>query len=60
MDFHLHFADVGTDEDKRDYVVCYARVRGIGFSTEVDIHRGMEELLRGLRLVRIRNPFSNV
>jgi len=60
MDFHLHFADVGTDEDKRDYEVSYARVRGIGFETEVDIHRGMDELIRGLKLVRIRNPYSNV
>ena len=60
MDFHLHFADVGTDEDKRDYEVSYARIRGIGFSTEVDIHKGMDELIRGLRVVRIRNPYSNV
>ncbi len=60
MDFHLHFADVGTDEDKRDYEVSYARIRGIGFSTEIDIHKGMDELIRGLRVVRIRNPYSNV
>lgn len=60
MDFHVHFADVGTDEDKRDYEVSYARIRGLGFATEIDIHRGMEELLRGLRVVRIRNPYSNV
>ncbi len=60
MDFHLHFADVGSDEDKRDYEVSYARIRGLGFHTEVDIHRGMDELIRGLRLVKIRNPYSNV
>jgi nucleoside-diphosphate-sugar epimerase len=60
LDFHLYFADVGSDEDKRDYEVSYARVRGLGFSLEVDIHRGLAELLAGLRMIRIRNPYSNV
>lgn len=60
LDFHLYFADVGTDEDKRDYEVSYARIRGLGFSLEVDIHRGLGELLSGLRMIRIRNPYSNV
>lgn len=60
LDFHYYFADVGTDEDKRDYEVSYARIRGLGFETAVDIHTGLDELMRGLRLVRIRNPYSNV
>jgi nucleoside-diphosphate-sugar epimerase len=60
LDFHLYFADVGSDEDKRDYEVSYARIRELGFTTEVDIDRGLHELIRGLRMVRIRNPYSNV
>lgn len=60
MNFHLYFADVGRDEDRRDYEVSYARIRGLGFQTEVDIHRGLDELIHGLRLVKVRNPFSNV
>lgn len=60
LKFHHYFAEVGSDEDKRDYEVSYARIRGIGFGLEVDIDRGLDELIGGLRLVRIRNPFSNV
>ncbi len=60
LDFHLYFADVGSDEDKRDYEVSYRRIRALGFSLEVDIHRGLGELLAGLRMIRIRNPYSNV
>jgi nucleoside-diphosphate-sugar epimerase len=60
LNFHLYFADVGSDEDRRDYEVSYARVRKLGFEVEVDIHRGLDELLRGLRMIRIRNPYSNV
>jgi nucleoside-diphosphate-sugar epimerase len=60
LDFHHYFADVGTDEDKRDYEVSYARIRALGYGLEVDIDRGLNELIHGLRMVRIRNPYSNV
>lgn len=60
FNFHLYFADVGSDEDKRDYEVSYARVRALGFETAVDIDRGLDELIHGLRMIRIRNPYSNV
>lgn len=60
LDFHLYFADVGKDEDRRNYEVSYARIRKLGFMTEVDLDRGLGELLAGLRLIRIRNPYSNV
>jgi len=60
LKFHLYFADVGSDEDKRDYEVSYARVRGLGFEVAVDINRGLNELIGGLSHVRIRNPYSNV
>ena len=60
MNFHLYFADVGKDEDHRDYEVSYARIRELGFEIEVDINRGLDELIHGLQLVRMRNPYSNV
>lgn len=60
LDFHLYFADVGSDEDHRDYEVNYARIRALGFRLEVDIDRGLSELIRGLRMIRIQNPYSNV
>ncbi len=60
LNFHLYFADVGSDEDKRDYEVSYARIRDLGFQVAVDIDRGLDELIQGLRLVRIHNPYSNV
>ncbi len=60
LNFHLYFAEVGSDEDKRDYEVSYKRVRDLGFSLAVDIDRGLNELIGGLRMVRIHNPYSNV
>ena len=35
-------------------------VKPLGFSLDVDIHRGLGELLNGLRMIKIRNPYSNV
>jgi len=60
LDFLVHFAEIGTDEDKRDYEVSYARVREAGFETEVDIDRGLGEIISALRTMRVRNPYSNV
>jgi nucleoside-diphosphate-sugar epimerase len=60
IDFLLYFADIGSDEDKRDYAVSYERVRTTGYRTMVTMDHGLDELIAGLRLVRIRNPHSNV
>jgi nucleoside-diphosphate-sugar epimerase len=56
----LYFADIGSDEDKRDYKVSYERIRNTGYRTAVTMEHGLDELIAGLRLVRIRNPHSNV
>jgi nucleoside-diphosphate-sugar epimerase len=60
IEFLVHFAEFGTDEDKRDYEVDYSRIRDAGFEITVDIDKGMGELVRGLPLLRLRNPYSNV
>jgi nucleoside-diphosphate-sugar epimerase len=59
-DYLLYFADIGSDEDKRDYAVSYERIRTTGYRTAITMEHGLDELIAGLRLVRIRNPHSNV
>ncbi|MDP6931283.1 MAG: NAD-dependent epimerase/dehydratase family protein, partial [Myxococcota bacterium] len=60
VEFLVYFAEFGKDEDRRDYEVSYARIREIGFRTEVDIDRGLDELVRGLALLKVHNPYGNV
>ena len=60
VEFLVHFAEIGTDADKRDYEVDYSRIRATGFETSIDIQQGLDELVRGLKLMRIKNPYSNV
>ena len=58
--FWLHFADVGSDPDKRDYEVAYDKIRSKGFKTAVGLEQGIDELIQGCRMISLRNPFSNV
>jgi nucleoside-diphosphate-sugar epimerase len=60
IDYYLHFAEIGTDEDQRNYEVSYAKMQGKGFKTEVDMESGIEELIKAADLLTVKNEFSNV
>ena len=60
VDFLVYFAEFGKDEDRRDYEVDYSRVRQAGFEVSIDIETGLSELINGLKLLEIRNPYGNV
>lgn len=57
--FHLDFAEVGHDEDQRDYEVSYRKIAALGLALEIDLDRGIDELISGLRTIDIADPFSN-
>lgn len=60
LDFLVHYAEIGSDDDKRDYEVDYSRIRESGFDNTVNIDRGIDELVRALPLMKLHNPYSNV
>jgi nucleoside-diphosphate-sugar epimerase len=60
VDYYLHFAEVGSDADQRNYEVSYEKIRKIGFETTVDLDRGIAELVRAARLIEFQNPYANV
>ena len=60
VDYYLHFAEVGTDADKRNYEVSYEKIRSKGFETTIDLDRGVAELVRAAQLIEFQNPFANV
>ena len=59
-DYYLHFAEVGTDADQRNYEVSYEKIRAKGFETTIDLDRGIAELVRAAKLIEFQNPFANV
>jgi nucleoside-diphosphate-sugar epimerase len=60
VDYYLHFAEVGTDADQRNYEVSYEKIRKKGFETTIDLDRGISELVRAAKLISFQNPFANV
>lgn len=48
---YLHFAEIASDPDERDYVVSYDKIRAMGFSAEVDLEAGLAELIPAVKLV---------
>ena len=57
--FFIHFSEVGSDPDKRNYIVSNARLRDAGFAARRSLDDGIRELLKGYRMMA-RGPFGNV
>lgn len=57
--FYLHFSEVGSDPDKRNYIVSNQRLREAGFEARRSLGDGIKELLKGYRMLG-RAPFKNV
>ena len=57
-DFYLHFAEVGQDPDKRNYIVSNQRLREAGFIARRSLDDGICELIKGYRMLG-RSPFKN-
>jgi nucleoside-diphosphate-sugar epimerase len=56
--FFVHFAELGSDPDKRNYIVSNQRLREAGFEAKRSIDDGIDELLKAYRMLA-RTPFKN-
>ncbi|OPY89947.1 MAG: UDP-glucose 4-epimerase [Syntrophus sp. PtaU1.Bin208] len=57
--FFIHFSEVGSDPDKRNYIVSNKRLREAGFEAKRTIDDGVQELLKGYRMLG-RGLFKNI
>jgi nucleoside-diphosphate-sugar epimerase len=57
--FYVHFAAIGQDPDKRNYIVSNQRLREAGFEAKRSLDDGITELLKGYRMEG-RAPRTNV
>lgn len=57
---YIHYADVGEDADKRNYVVNYDKIKSLGFDTTITVEEGIDELVRALKAIQFRTPYTNI
>jgi len=57
--FYIHFSEVGSDPDRRNYIVSNQRLREAGFEAKRSIEEGIKELLKGYSMMG-RALFKNV
>jgi len=57
--FYVHYAEVGSDPDKRNYIVSNQRLREAGFEARRSLDDGIRELLKGYAMLG-RMPLKNV
>ena len=60
IECYIHYADVGEDKDKRDYVVSYKKINALGYHTTISIEEGIDELKRALEVVQVHMQYANI
>jgi nucleoside-diphosphate-sugar epimerase len=57
--FYIHFAAIGSDPDKRNYIVSNQRLREAGFEAKRSLDDGVQELIKGYKLMG-RQRYKNI
>jgi nucleoside-diphosphate-sugar epimerase len=59
-DGYVHYADVGEDADKRNYVVDYSKIKSLGYTTTINMEEGIDELVQAISLIEVTNKYQNI
>ena len=59
VDFHLKFAEFGSDPDKRNYKVCFKKIRLLGFNVKYDLDYGIKEMMKAFRNIHLKDDYYN-
>ena len=57
-DCFVHYEEIGTDADQRDYEVSYDKLENEGFSCDVDMKTGIQELIKVAPILQIRHQYA--
>ncbi len=60
IDYYLHFADIGEDEDKRNYSVSYEKINSLGFKAKRTVDEGIDELIKACQIFEFKHPYKNI
>jgi len=56
---YVHYAEVGSDVDKRNYEVSYEKIKKTGYRTTISFEKGIRELIKAMNAVSITNQYFN-
>ena len=57
--FYIHFSEIDSDPDKRNYIVSNQRLKTVGFEAKRSLDMGIVELLKGYRMMG-RGIYQNI
>ncbi len=60
IDCYLHFADIGEDEDRRNYSVTYNKITSLGFKIKKTVDEGIDELILACQIIEFKHPYKNI
>ena len=58
-DFYITEAEIGEDQDKRNYIVSNEKIEATGFKTEYSLSMGITEMIKGYQIIN-KSQFSNI
>ena len=57
-DFYIHFSEIKSDPDKRNYIVSNQKLKNSGFEAKRTLDQGIEELLKTYQMLKF-SPLKN-
>jgi len=60
IDYYLHFADIGEDEDKRNYCILHEKINALGFKASKTVDEGIGELIKACQIFEFKHPYKNL
>ena len=59
IDYNLKFAEFDTDPDKRNYKVCFKKIKSLGFNINCSLDDGIKEMMNAFESMKIRDDYYN-
>lgn len=55
----VHYEEVGSDADKRNYIVSYEKIKKLGYNISVDLDKGVDQVIKALGVMQFDNSYTN-
>tara|TARA_B100000315_G_scaffold117009_1_gene107280 strand:+ start:249 stop:1178 length:930 start_codon:yes stop_codon:yes gene_type:complete len=60
LKLYVHYAEFGSDIDKRNYVISYDKIDALGYRPTISLEEGIDELIDTFEVLDVRNQYTNI